>query len=322
MPSVVAAIIGSVNADTGLSDTPSADCERLIERFVDALWLENGLSTNSRDSYASDLRLLARWQRARGSDLRRLDAPALKEYLAFRGAARGRLRLGARSQARLLSSVRRFFRFLVREKERTDDPTAELESPRIGRSLPKSLSGAEIDRLLAAPELDDPLGLRDRAMLELMYASGLRVSELVGLSFGQYVAGSQLVQVIGKGGRERLVPVGDEAAYRIEEYLRGARVQLERGPCEALFLSARGRAMTRQNFWQRLRRHAQRAGIQRRISPHALRHSFATHLLDHGADLRAVQMLLGHSDLSTTQIYTHVARVRLQKLHAEHHPRG
>ena len=232
MPSVVAAIIGSVNADTGLSDTPSADCERLIERFVDALWLENGLSTNSRDSYASDL------------------------------------------------------------------------------------------RLLAAPELDDPLGLRDRAMLELMYASGLRVSELVGLSFGQYVAGSQLVQVIGKGGRERLVPVGDEAAYRIEEYLRGARVQLERGPCEALFLSARGRAMTRQNFWQRLRRHAQRAGIQRRISPHALRHSFATHLLDHGADLRAVQMLLGHSDLSTTQIYTHVARVRLQKLHAEHHPRG
>lgn len=316
------AIIGSVNADAAFSDTAADDDEQLIERFVDSLWLENGLSVNSRDSYASDLRLLARWLRPRGEELRSVDGAGLREYLAYRGAAGGRRRLGARSQARLLSSIRRFFRYLVRERVRDDDPSVELESPRIGRSLPKALSSAEIDRLLAAPDLSDPLGLRDRAMLELMYASGLRVSELVGLTCGQYVVASQLVQVVGKGGRERLVPVGDEAAFRIAKYLRGARTVLERGPCEALFLSQRGAAMTRQNFWQRLRAHAGQAGIHRPISPHALRHSFATHLLDHGADLRAVQMLLGHRDLSTTQIYTHVAKARLQQLHALHHPRG
>ena len=288
-----------MNTHSGLADAPSPADELLVERFLDALWLEQGLAANSRDSYASDLRLLGRWLATRSREL------------------------SPRSQARLLSSLRRFYRFLVREQLRADDPTAEIESPRVGRSLPKGLDAGEIERLLEAPDLNDPLGLRDRAMLELMYASGLRVSELVGLSFAQYNATAQLVQVVGKGGRERLVPVGDEAAWRIAEYLRGGRAMLERdGPCEALFLSARGRAMTRQNFWQRLKAYAGRAGIRRPISPHALRHSFATHLLDNGADLRAVQMLLGHRDLSTTQIYTHVARIRLQQLHARHHPRG
>lgn len=302
---------------------PGEDDSRLIDAFVDTLWLEHGLSRATRAAYAGDLRLLAVHLRRHGRSLREADGADLRGYLAARANARGgRPALSARSQARLVSALRRFYRHLVRERQREDDPTADLETPRVGRALPRSLSAAEVERLLQAPDTGDTLGLRDKAMLELMYASGLRVSELVKLSIGQYNPTLQLVQVRGKGGRERLVPVGDEAAHWIAEYLRGARPQLAAGPVDALFLSARGRAMTRQNFWQRLRAHARAAGIDRPVSPHVLRHAFATHLLDNGADLRAVQMLLGHSDLSTTQIYTHVARARLAELHRRHHPRG
>lgn len=302
---------------------PAPVDESLVERFVDTLWLEQGLSQNSRDAYASDLRLLSRWLHARHRSLSVADEADLRDYLAARGRSSGRLRMSPRSQSRLMSSLRRFYRFLVRENQRGDDPSAQLVSPKLGRRLPKTLTQAQVEALLAAPALDQALGLRDRAMLELMYAAGLRVSELVGLGLGQYNPQAQLVQVVGKGGRERLVPVGDEAHHWLSEYLRRARPELVgKSKRDAMFLSRRGTAMTRQNFWLRLKGHALAAGIRALPSPHSLRHAFATHLLDHGADLRAVQMLLGHKDLSTTQIYTHVARVRLQALHQQHHPRA
>ena len=302
-----------------------ADRESLT-RFLDSLWMEHGLSGNTLASYRSDLTLYARWLALHGSSLTAADEVQLKTYLAARlsaGTRAGGARFGSRSQARFLSACRRYYRHLVRERQRHDDPTAILESPRVGRALPKTLSTDEVTRLLDAPAGDDPLAVRDRAMLELMYASGLRVSELIGLRIAQVNLAHGVVRLTGKGGRERLVPIGEPAVERLQDYLRLARPELlSRGANDWLFLSQRGGPMTRQNWWQRIKAHARQAGVNAQLSPHTLRHAFATHLLEHGADLRAVQALLGHADLSTTQIYTHVARARLKQLHARHHPRA
>ncbi|WP_084191449.1 site-specific tyrosine recombinase XerD [Algiphilus aromaticivorans] len=294
--------------------------EALLAAFDEALWLEDGLARASRAAYATDLRAAARWLSASDVCLGEARLSDLRDYLAARSASGG---FGARSQARAQSALRRFYAWLLRSGRRSDDPAARLKSPHLPRALPATLSAGQVEALLAAPDIDDPVGLRDRAWLELMYATGLRVSESVGLPLHAYSAQQGLVQVMGKGRRERLVPVGDEAAYWLARYLREARPMLAGPrPDEALLLSRRGHAMSRQNAWQRIRLHATAAGISGKLSPHSLRHAFATHLLDHGADLRAVQMLLGHSNLDTTQIYTHVARARLKRLHAEHHPRG
>jgi integrase/recombinase XerD len=321
----------------GLSE-PEADAPidtdadtKAIERFCDMLWLEQGLARNTLASYRSDLRLLARFLRARGVALERAAVSDLKDYLAQRLAHAGARRapqarrraFSARTQARFVTVCRRYYAWLVRERVRPDDPAALLEMPRLGRSLPKTLSAADVERLLAAPSGEDALALRDRAMLELMYASGLRVSELVKLRRDEVNLEQGIVRLVGKGGRERLVPMGEPAMEAVRAWLRHGRAELSRpNSGDALFLSLRGRAMTRQNFWALIKRHARAAGIAVPLSPHTLRHAFATHLLEHGADLRAVQSLLGHADLSTTQIYTHVARARLQELHARHHPRG
>ncbi len=302
--------------DRKLSDADA----RIIERFSDALWMERGLSANTLNSYQSDLRHFAMW----------LDEQAATAILqAKRDQLLGYLAAGVdagvrpRTSARRLSALRQFFHWAVREQLIGGDPTAQIEAPRLGRPLPKSLSEAEVEALLEAPELETAEGLRDRTMLEVLYATGLRVSELVGLRPDQLSLTQGLVRVIGKGGKERLVPLGDEAVSWIERFIKGARVELLNGrPCNALFPTRRGDGMTRQAFWYRIKKHALTAGIRQTLSPHTLRHAFATHLVNHGADLRVVQLLLGHSSLSTTQIYTHVARERLQALHAEHHPRG
>jgi len=295
------------------------DDETLIDGFIDRLWMERGLSQNTLTSYRSDIIGFARWLHHRHISLVSAERSHLQSYLAERIAHSAK----PRSTARLLSSLRRLFRFMCREGFREDDPSSLVESPKLGRSLPKSLSEADVEALLNAPDLSTPLGLRDRAMLELMYASGLRVSEIVGLSMDQVSLQRGLLRLIGKGDKERLVPMGEEAQERLEQYLNQARLGLlKQQQSSAVFITARGQAMTRQAFWYMIKRSAKQAGISTELSPHTLRHSFATHLLNHGADLRVVQMLLGHSDLSTTQIYTHVARERLKQLHAAHHPRG
>lgn len=290
-----------------------------IDRYLDALWLEKGLAENSLQSYGRDLRLFDCWLQSRGRSLVDVDAADLMDYLGTRlqaGAARS-------SSARLLSSLRGFYQYAIREGWIAQDPTALLESPKPGRRLPKSLSEEDVERLLAAPDLSTPLGLRDRAMLELLYASGLRVTELVDLCLSQLSLTQGVVRVMGKGSKERLVPMGDEALHWIQRFLSGARHDFTGGAqTDIVFPSLRGQRMTRQTFWHRIKHHAAVAGITTPLSPHTLRHAFATHLLNHGADLRIVQMLLGHSDLSTTQIYTHVAQARLQALHRQHHPRG
>ncbi len=287
-----------------------------MERFLDRLWLERGLSENTRASYRSDLLLFARWLLPLGVALSAAAEADIRSYLAAR-------HLNPRSQARLLSALRQFYRHLNADRQREDDPTARLDSPRMGLRLPKTLTEGDVERLLDAPEITTSLGLRDRAMLELMYASGLRVSELVQLKLTSADLRRGVVQVLGKGGRERLVPMGEIALDWIQRYLRDSRPELaDRSLTDGLFLSRRGAPMTRHNFWQRLKHYASSAGIRVPISPHSLRHAFVTHLLEHGADLRAVQSLLGHADLSTTQIYTHVTRARLRELHARHHPRG
>jgi len=295
--------------------------EALIDAFTDALWLEDGLSANTLAAYRADLLGWADWlRRARGrGPLEATDADVL-DYLGHRFTQGS----SARSTARLLSALRRFYHYQLREGAMRSDPTARAESPRLGRPLPSVLSEAEVEALLAAPDTERPEGLRDRAMLELLYACGLRVSELVNLPRAAVGLERGVVQVTGKGGRQRLVPMGEEAVAWCERYLAEARPRLLRGRglSDALFVTARGGPMTRQAFWYRIKRHAHAAGIRRPLSPHTLRHAFATHLLNHGADLRVVQLLLGHADLSTTQIYTHVARARLQALHRAHHPRG
>ncbi|AJE20560.1 site-specific tyrosine recombinase XerD [Azotobacter chroococcum] len=290
-----------------------------IERFLESLWLEKGLSAHTRAAYRSDLELFNGWLRERGLELIGVGRELILDHLAWRVDAGYK----ARSTARFLSGLRGFFRYLLREGVIASDPTLQVDLPQLGRPLPKSLSEADVEALLAAPESDDPLGLRDRAMLEVLYACGLRVSELVGLRLEQLNLRQGVVRVFGKGSKERLVPLGEEAIVWLERYLAGARSLLLGGrPSDVLFPSLRGEQMTRQTFWHRIKHHARVAGIGKSLSPHTLRHAFATHLLNHGADLRVVQMLLGHSDLSTTQIYTHIARARLQELHARHHPRG
>jgi len=295
-----------------------ADRDRL-ERFLDALWMEDGLSRHTLDAYRTDLEAWLAWLARRGTDPCRATRADVEACLAERLDSGAR----PRSVARFLSSLRRFHRHLLREGEADSDPTALVVSPRLGRPLPDVLGEREVEALLEAPDTATPLGMRDRTMLELLYATGLRVSELVGLRTDQVRLAQGVLRVTGKGGKERLVPFGEVAGEWLERYLRETRPALLRGQAsDALFPGRGGRPMTRQTFWHRLRRHARQAGISRPISPHGLRHAFATHLLNHGADLRVVQMLLGHADLSTTQIYTHVARERLQSLHARHHPRG
>jgi integrase/recombinase XerD len=290
-----------------------------IEAFLDALWLEAGLSSNTLAAYRTDLRGYAQWLAERDGQLLAAGRERLLAYLAdrVRGGAQ------ARTTSRLLSSLKRFYRYQLREGRIDTDPTANVERPRVGRPLPHALTETEVESLLAAPDDAEPLGHRDRTMLELLYATGLRVSELVGLPVDAVNSRQGLIRLTGKGDKERLVPMGDEASAWLGTYLREARPALLGAQrSSALFVTRRGGGMTRQAFWYRLREHARQAGINRTLSPHTLRHSFATHLLNHGADLRVVQLLLGHSDLSTTQIYTHVARERLQALHGEHHPRG
>jgi len=294
-----------------------SDPETLIEQFQDALWMEQGLSDNTLKAYGSDLKQFASWLQHKSL----LDAQAadVSSYLAIKfqqGAS-------ARSSARLLSSLRRFFAFLVRQGAMTEDPCARIEAPHVGKRLPATLSEEEVERLLAAPECSTPLGLRDRAMLELLYATGLRVSELVSLRSEQINDRQGAIRVVGKGDKDRLIPMGEEAAACLESYKNTARKEiLGQRQTDDLFVTRRAGAMTRQAFWHIIKRYAQKAGIKKPLSPHTLRHAFATHLLNHGADLRVVQMLLGHSDLSTTQIYTHIARERLKELHARFHPRG
>lgn len=293
--------------------------ERCIDQYLDAVWMEKGLSENTLGSYRRDLVQYARWLGERGETLLSAGREGLQRYLAWRVQQRHK----ASSTARLLSSLRGFYRYLVREAQIEADPTLLIDNPKRGRALPKTLTEADVEGLLHAPDTTDPLELRDRAMLEVLYATGLRVTELVSLLTTQISLHQGVVRVIGKGSKERLVPMGDEAVRWIQAYMHESRPLLLADPAsEVLFPSRRGEQMTRQTFWHRVKRYALLAGIDKPISPHVLRHAFATHLLNHGADLRVVQMLLGHSDLSTTQIYTHVAQHRLQSLHRQHHPRG
>lgn len=299
--------------------TAGSETLQSLERFLDTLWAERGLSSATLSSYRSDLIDLSRFLNERNLELGTAEADAIQAYLS----SLLQRRMAARSVARRLSALRQYYRWLVKCGMRRTDPTAQLGAPRTVRSLPKALSEAQVDVLLAVPVSGDPLDRRDRAMIELLYACGLRVSELVELQLNQMNLRQGVVRVMGKGNKERLVPMGDMAGQSIQDYLIHGRGALMRGAQdEHVFVTRRGGAMTRQAFWYMLRRRAKAAGIEQTISPHMLRHSFATHLLNHGADLRVVQLLLGHSDLSTTQIYTHVARQRLQQLHAKHHPRG
>ncbi|HEU4662816.1 MAG TPA: site-specific tyrosine recombinase XerD [Dokdonella sp.] len=297
----------------------------LIEHFLERAWSELGLAANTLASYRRDLEGYSRWLAARGLDLAGADRERLQRYLGERSRSGGSAGKGytARSNARLLSALRHFHRLLVREGRLAADPTLLVDAPKLPRSLPKALSEADIENLLRAPR-EGPLGVRDRAMIELMYATGLRVSELVGIAAVQVNLRQGVLRVLGKGDKERLVPLGDEAAHWLQRYVAEARPALLKGArSDALFVSNRRAAMTRQMFWTLVKKHALAAGIApARISPHVLRHSFATHLLNHGADLRALQLMLGHRSLSTTQIYTLVAKEGLKRLHERHHPRG
>ena len=291
-----------------------------LERFTTALWLERGLSDNTREAYSRDVQGLNTWllDQTRGNALTASES----DVQAYLGA---RLSQGSshRSISRLLSSLRSFYQYLVREGDVSSDPTQHLDRPKPSRPLPKSLSESEVDQLLNAPDASLVVEHRDLAMLEVLYASGLRVSELVGLTLPQLSLNQGVVRVFGKGGKERLVPLGEAAIETVTDYLGATRQALLKDrQSDVLFPSNRGKVMTRQTFWYRIKIYAKRAGIDPNLSPHTLRHAFATHLINHGADLRVVQMLLGHSDLTTTQIYTHVARSRMQALHEKHHPRG
>ncbi|WP_427911516.1 site-specific tyrosine recombinase XerD [Ramlibacter sp. MMS24-I3-19] len=289
-----------------------------VDDFIDALWLEEGLSANTLAAYRRDLTLYGTWLRVRGTDLESTTEADLHAYFAHKHRE-----TKATTANRRLTVFKRFFRWALRERRISADPTLKLQSARQPLRVPKTLSEAQVEALLAAPDVDTPLGLRDRTMLELMYASGLRVSELVTLKVLHLSLVDNVVRVMGKGGKERLVPFGLVARDWITRYLADARGEILGGQqTEDLFVTARGQGMTRAMFWVIVKKHARTAGITAPLSPHTLRHAFATHLLNHGADLRAVQMLLGHADISTTTIYTHVARERLKQLHAQHHPRG
>ena len=290
-----------------------------VSRFLDAVWMERGLSANTLAAYRADLVALSRWLASQGIVMQDTSRADLLGFIAWRVECGAR----PRSTARQLSSFRRFFRHLLREGVIRDDPTAQIAMPKIGRSLPKSLTEEEVESLLNAPLVSDPLGSRDRTMLEVLYATGLRVSELVSLKYSQLNMNQGVIRIVGKGDRERMIPLGEEAVRWLKEFLGSARneILLDR-TTDYLFPTRRGDRMTRQAFWHIIKRYARKSAIDKELSPHTLRHAFATHLLNHGADLRVVQMLLGHSDLSTTQIYTHVARERMKELHGRHHPRG
>ncbi|MEE2731224.1 MAG: site-specific tyrosine recombinase XerD [Pseudomonadota bacterium] len=299
----------------GLTDSTS-----LVNQYLDACWLERGLSDNTLNSYRQDLMAYAKWLDAHGQIIiLKASHGDLNRYLAYRFDQQ----FNARSTARFLSAVRGLYQYCLRESLVLVDPTLRVEMPKLGKPLPKTLSEADVEALLAAPDLEQPIGLRDKAMLELLYACGLRVSELVSLTTYDLNLRQGVIRLMGKGSKERLVPMGEEAIRWLLQYAKEARPALLRNPeSDVLFPSNRGDQMTRQTFWHRIKHYVTVAGVQAEVSPHTLRHAFATHLLNHGADLRVVQLLLGHSDLSTTQIYTHVARHRLQELHREHHPRG
>ncbi len=296
----------------------TADDAAELDVFIDHLWLEDGLAKNTLESYRLDLTSFSLWLTKQNKQLLTVDQADIQQYLAVKFP-----QSKARSISRLIASLRRFYRYLMRDNKISLDPTIQIQSPKLPRSLPKSLNEDEVLALLDAPNLNESTGLRDRAMLELLYACGLRVSELVGVKVTEVSLSDGVVRVTGKGSKTRLVPMGEEAVDWISRYLSEARQDiLQKRLCDALFVTNRGDAMTRQAFWYLIKRYALLAGINKPMSPHGLRHAFATHLLNHGADLRVVQMLLGHADISTTQIYTHVARERLKQLHSMHHPRG
>ncbi len=302
--------------------------QQIIEKFIDHLWMENGLSENTLSAYRNDLAGFALWLKQKHQSLLKVNAEIIQDFLAFNY----RIKQKRRSVARLLSTLRRFYLFFLRENQISEDPTRLLESPKGEHSLPHSLNEQQIDDLLASPDTSDDLGLRDRAMLEVLYATGLRVSELINLQTSQISLQQGVIRVIGKGNKERLVPVGEVALDWLMKYYQQSRPQLllkmtannkNISLCSEVFVTRRGAAMTRQAFWYMVKRYALVAGIPtEHLSPHTLRHAFATHLLNHGADLRVVQMLLGHSDISTTQIYTHVADQRLRDMYQNHHPRA
>jgi integrase/recombinase XerD len=301
-------------SEQALTATDAAE----LDVFIDHLWLEDGLAKNTLESYRLDLSAFSLWLTKQDKQLLTVDQADIQQYLAVRFP-----QSKARSISRLIASLRRFYRYLMRDNKISLDPTIQIQSPKLPRSLPKSLNEDEVLALLDAPNLNESAGLRDRAMLELLYACGLRVSELVGVKVTEVSINDGVVRVTGKGSKTRLVPMGEEAVDWISRYLSEARPDiLQKRLCDALFVTNRGQAMTRQAFWYLIKRYALLAGINKPMSPHVLRHAFATHLLNHGADLRVVQMLLGHADISTTQIYTHVARERLKQLHSAHHPRG
>ena len=293
----------------------------LLDEFSDSLWLEDGLSRNTLESYRRDLNKFAGWlEQQRGVTLQEATHADIQGFLAH---LFNKQKAKATSTGRAISSLKRLFRYLLRQNKITTDPTLQIATPKLPRSLPKSLTEQDVEQLLEAPDEQTPLGLRDRTMLEVLYATGLRVSELVTLSVAQVSLDMGVVRVMGKGSKERLVPLGEESLGWIRRYLAEGRPVLLTGKLsDALFVTARAESMTRQMFWYLIKKHATNCGLNKSLSPHTLRHAFATHLLNHGADLRVVQMLLGHADISTTQIYTHVARERLKKLHAMHHPRG
>jgi len=299
----------------------SEEDRHTVARFIEQVWAEDGLSRQTQDSYRRDLEGFARWRASQQSgDLLQVCRADVFAYLQWRGEQGYQVR----STARLISTLRRFFAAMVRDGQLAEDPTALIEMPKLGRPLPKAVSESEVTLLLNTPPTDEPQGLRDRAMLELMYAAGLRVSELVGLPAVGVNLRQGVLRITGKGSKERLVPIGEEAAHWLTRYLQEARpLFVGKAQPTRLFVTRKGEEMSRQMFWYAIKQYARLAGIDTdRISPHTLRHAFATHLLNHGADLRALQMLLGHSSLSTTQIYTHVAKEGLKRLHATHHPRG
>ncbi|GMR00868.1 MAG: site-specific tyrosine recombinase XerD [Gammaproteobacteria bacterium] len=315
------------NPDMAKFDQIPLPEQKIIENFIDHLWMENGLSNNTLSAYRNDLAGFSLWLKQNNNSLKNVNASTIQDFLAYNYSAQKK----RRSVARLLSSLRRFYLYLFRENQVSEDPTHLLESPKGGQTLPLSLNEQQIEDLLSAPDISDDLGLRDRAMLEVLYATGLRVSELISLQTTQISMQQGVIRVIGKGNKERLVPVGEIALDWLMKYYQKSRPQLlnirskqsSSSQCSEVFVTRRGKAMTRQAFWYMIKRYALLAGIATdQLSPHTLRHAFATHLLNHGADLRVVQMLLGHSDISTTQIYTHVADQRLRDMYHNHHPRA
>ena len=298
----------------------TASDQALIDRFLDSLWLEKGLSDNTLKAYRSDLEKFGDWAQGHATPIMAISREDILRYLLHR-MDKG---LKARSTARCLSCLRALYRYLQREKKLSDDPTLRVENPKLGRPLPETLTEQDVERLLAAPDINTSMGVRDRTMLEVLYACGLRVSELTSLQLSEINLRQGVIRIVGKGSKERLVPMGEESIAWVTRFLAEARLELLKRNLaqDCVFPSNRGVAMTRQTFWYRIKAHAQTAGIQKKLSPHTLRHAFATHLLNHGADLRVVQLLLGHSDLSTTQIYTHIAQHRMKELHERHHPRG